>query len=148
MRLIISMMLFMMATLAYAGDVLQPQVNISVQPDGSGQAEGSVSAARFSGDDTQFIACSVRAFATGATSAESIVWCRATDAQGAQAYCYTENPALAAGLYATNAFSYVLFRWNAAGECIYMGSSIDSKYMPDFRDLGLGAPGNSGGRGR
>lgn len=148
MRLLISAVFLMTTTLAFAGAVQEWPVSISLQPDGSGQAEGTFSAARFSDSDNEFITCYVRAATTGAASAASLVWCRAIDAQGVQAYCFTENPAVAAGLHATNAFSFLLFRWNAAGECVYMGSNVGSAYVPDFRDVGLGAPGNSGGRGR
>ena len=114
-------------------------------PGGSkgGSAWGSLASARFSDNAIESIGCEVKV-AAGMTEG----YCEAVDAAGNTANCHSSAPDLVAAMRGIGEYSYLRFEWNGKGNCTSITTGNGSRYLPDTRDLGLGAPGNSGGRGR
>lgn len=113
------------------------------QPAPGGEASGSLSTARFSDSTVESIGCEVHASGTTSTG-----FCEAVDAAGNTANCYTDAPEMIVAMRGINEYSYLRFEWNGGGQCTGITTGAGSRYLPDTRDLGLGAPGNSGSRGR
>lgn len=132
------------SAVAFAGYIQPAPVQIMMNPDGSGTASGDMVSARFADNDGVIIGCGIRTYTSGAPS--SYAFCQATDDTGVRVMCTIFDSDLKNGLDSIGDYSFIIFSWNADGECTHMGSSTQSMYMPDFRDQGpsAGAP----GRGR
>jgi hypothetical protein len=114
---------------ALAGLVQEPPVTVTLNPDASGNAAGSMASARFSKDDVEFIGCGVRRIDNGAGGLILFGFCQAADAANVQGFCTTENPGLLQSIGDIDDFSFITFSWNAAGECRSIGSSTQSFYI-------------------
>ena len=113
-----------------AGLVSDVPVTVTLNADGSGNANGSMVTARFSKNDVEFIGCGVRRIDDGAGGVVLFAFCQAADAANVQGFCSTENPNLIASIGDQDDFSFITFSWNAAGECRSMGNSTQSFYIP------------------
>lgn len=133
---------------AFAGYLQPAPVEIVMNPDGSGMASGDMVSARFADDDVTNIGCGTRTYNYGSPGyPANWTFCQARDANGVQAFCSVQDSDLMKGIASIGDYSFIVFSWNADGECIHMGASTQSMYMPDFRDQGspsAGAPGRSG----
>jgi hypothetical protein len=112
---------------AMAGLVSVTPVTVTVNSDNSGSASGSMSAARFSKNDVEYIGCGVRRVEDGAFV---FGFCQASNAAGDIGFCETENPALIESIGDIDDFSFITFAWNAAGVCRAIGASTQSIYIP------------------
>lgn len=131
--------------LAFAGYLQPAPIQITMNPDGSGMASGDMVSARFANDDQSNIGCGTRTYASGSVS--NYAFCQVRDSNGVQAMCTVFDSELMKGIASIGDYSFIVFSWNADGECVQMGASTQSMYMPDFRDQGspsAGAPGRSG----
>ena len=118
------------SSVALAGLVSDVPVTVTLNADGSGNANGNMVTARFSSNDVEFIGCGVRRIDDGAGGVFLFAFCQAADAANVQGFCSTENPNLIASIGDQDDFSFITFSWNAAGECRSIGNSTQSFYIP------------------
>jgi hypothetical protein len=114
---------------ALAGLVTITPVSVTLNPDASGSAVGSLSAARFSKNEVEYIGCGVRRIATG-TGVVVFGFCQASTAAGVLGFCNSEDPALIASIGDQDDFSFITFSWDSAGLCRAIGNSTQSFYIP------------------
>jgi hypothetical protein len=115
---------------AMAGLVSEVPVTVTLNPDGSGNAAGSMTTARFSKNDVEYIGCGLRRIDDGAGGIVFFAFCQASTAAEVVGFCETDNPALIASISDQDDFSFITFGWNAAGECRSIGNSTQSFYIP------------------
>lgn len=118
------------SSIAMAGRVQPAPVVVTVNADGSGQANGNMATARLSANDVEFIGCGVRKGDNGAGGANVNGFCQASDAAGVTAYCFTTNAELLDGFENVADYSFITFSWNADGTCRTIGVSTQSFYIP------------------
>jgi hypothetical protein len=121
--------LVLTSSAALAGLVTITPVSVTVNADASGSALGSMSAARFSKDDVEYIGCGVRRVDTGA-GVIVFGFCQASTAAGVVGICNTENRDLLASIGDQDDFSFITFSWDSAGVCRAIGNSTQSFYIP------------------
>jgi hypothetical protein len=88
-------------------------VGVSKNSDGSGYIAGHLSGARDSADSIQEVGC----FLTARTSTGFRAGCRATDATGKSAVCYTTNTTMALPINAISADAAIWVAFDANGNC-------------------------------
>jgi hypothetical protein len=93
-------------------------------------ASGDMYSARVSDNPNALIGCGLRSPAPGYTFA----FCQATlgPADEDLVQCFTEDPGMVATVGAMDDFSYIVFRWDADGNCTSVGNSTQSLYLPVF----------------
>jgi hypothetical protein len=109
------------SNLATAGERLPSEVVVA-----AGGAHGSFGSVRNSSDADQFIYCSVAGYANGSSNAT----CGAGDPAGNYGYCVTSNSILVQAAAGLRGDSYLLFQWNANGECTVISTSNGSWGAP------------------
>jgi hypothetical protein len=129
-RLIAIGALVLGSSAAMAGLVNEFPVAVTLNPDGSGSAAGSMSTARFSKNNVEYIGCGVRRVEDGVGGVFLFGFCQASTADAVLGFCDTENPALIASIGDQDDFSFITFSWNAAGQCRSIGNSTQSFYIP------------------
>jgi hypothetical protein len=129
-RLIPLSLLTLASSAALAGLVTVTSVTVTSNPDGSGSANGSMTAARFAANDVEFIGCGLRRFEDGLGGVFVFGFCQAADAADVQGFCQTDNANLIQSIGDQDDFSFITFSWNAAGECRSIGNSTQSFYIP------------------
>lgn len=136
--------LLMVSLPAQAGYVEERPVGIFIF-DGSGNFDGAMLGTRFTEDSIARIGC----YVVGAPGSFG-VWanCLAVDSNGVGAFCFTNDPAIVDSVKAITAYSAIQVDFDSSGQCTGVTVMTFSHFIPDFRDLGLGAPGNSGGKGQ
>jgi hypothetical protein len=132
---IASAALALFSSLAAAGYLQPAPVIVELNGDGSGQAFGDMVTARFADNDVELIGCGIRVFDNGTSSFE-FGFCQAADSTGVQGFCSTTNPNLLNALESISDFSFIIFSWNASGECVRIGNSTQSFYIPEFQGKG------------
>ena len=128
-RLIAVGALDLTSSAALAGLVTITPVSVIVNADTSGSAVGSMSAARFSKNEVEYIGCGVRRIDTGA-GVVVFGFCQASTATGELGFCNTENADLIASIGDQDDFSFITFSWDSAGFCRAIGNSTQSFYIP------------------
>jgi len=128
-RLIAMGALVLTSSAALAGLVTITPVSVTVNPDTSGSALGSMSAARFSKNDVEYIGCGVRRIDTGA-GVVVFGFCQASTAAGVLGFCSSESPDLIASIGDQDDYSFITFSWDSAGICRGIGNSTQSFYIP------------------
>jgi hypothetical protein len=123
-------MLALGSSVAMAGLVNTAPVTVTLNPDGSGSASGSMTTARFSKNEVEYIGCGVRRFDNGAGGVLVFGFCQAADAANVQGFCETEKPGLIASIGDQDDYSFISFSWNADGDCTGIGNSTQSFYIP------------------
>jgi hypothetical protein len=118
------------SSVAMAGLVNDFPVAVTLNPDGSGTAVGSMTTARFSKNNVEYIGCGLRRNDDGAGGVFLFAFCQASTADEIVGFCETDNPALIASIGDQDDFSFIVFGWNAAGECRSIGNSTQSFYIP------------------
>jgi hypothetical protein len=118
------------SSVAMAGLVNDFPVAVTLNPDGSGTATGSMTTARFSKNNVEYIGCGLRRNDDGAGGVFLFAFCQASTADEIVGFCETDNPALIASIGDQDDFSFIVFGWNAAGECRSIGNSTQSFYIP------------------
>jgi len=121
--------LVLTSSAALAGLVTITPVSVTLNPDASGTALGSMSAARFSKNEVEYIGCGVRRITTG-TGIVVFGFCQANTAAGVLGFCESEDPALIASIGDQDDFSFITFSWDSAGICRGIGNSTQSFYIP------------------
>jgi hypothetical protein len=129
-RLIAIGALVLGSSAAMAGLESEVPVAVTLNPDGSGSAFGSMTTARFSKNEVEYIGCGVRRVEDGVGGVFVFGFCQANTADEVLGFCDTENPALIASIGDQDDFSFITFSWNAAGQCRSIGNSTQSFYIP------------------
>ncbi|MFC1720208.1 hypothetical protein ACFL00_03605 [Pseudomonadota bacterium] len=100
-------------------------------------AIGSKSAARFSDNDVESIGCAVTARGDDLTTTLLIGRCRAVDANGDEAYCFTNNLDMIDVIRGISAFDSITFAWNDDDvddiRCTQISNAKFSNTLPDFK---------------
>lgn len=115
---------------AMAGLVNDFPVQVTLNPDGSGSAAGSMTTARFSKNEVEYIGCGIRRFDDGVGGVFVFGFCQASTAEEVLGFCESENPALLASIGDQGDYSFITFTWDAAGQCQGIGNSTQSFYIP------------------
>ena len=123
--------LVLVTTTSFAGRYNEVPVTIDFD---FGFAEGSQLTAKTAKNDVEFIGCGIRNFDDGFFSF-GLGFCQATDAAGNFVFCDTENPSLLDDISSMSDYAYITFDWIETSpdvrECIRVGSSTRSWYLPD-----------------
>ena len=128
-NLLIFAILALASSFAVAGSV-QPQV---VLIDEVGMyAQGDMWTARSADNDLELIGCGIRKYDDYAGGALETGFCQAQDASGIHIVCTTINEELMDGM-PTGQYGFITFSWNEDFECIRIGSSNQSFYLPGFK---------------
>lgn len=93
-------------------------------------ASGDMYSARLSDNPHALIGCGYRSPAPGFTF--GFCQARVGPADDQLAQCFTEDPAHIAAIAALDDFSYIVFRWDDDGNCVSVGNSTQSLYLPEF----------------
>ena len=117
------------SSVALAGLVNEFPVAVTLNPDGSGTAAGSMTTARFSKNKVEYIGCGVRRFDDGVGGVFVFGFCQASTEDEVLGFCQTENPTLIASIGDQDDFSFITFSWDAATECQGIGNSTQSFYI-------------------
>jgi hypothetical protein len=115
---------------AVAGLVNSVPVAVTLNADGSGNALGNMTTARFSADAVQYIGCSARRYDDGAGGATGFGFCQAGSADGVEGFCSTDNIEVLEAIQSISSYSYISFAWNADGVCRTISNSTQSFYIP------------------
>lgn len=137
MKYLVSMaVLTLLAGLASAG--LKQPAPVTVDLDNM-TAQGDQNTARIAADDVSFIGCGIRVFDDGMFS-NAFGFCQAGDSEENSVTCFTQNPNLLQAIGRTSDFAFITFSWRDDGfggaECIRVGSSTQSFYLPNFTTKG------------
>ncbi len=89
--------------------------------DASSFANGDLGFVHNTPDSTQYIGC---------TSSGTSANCFARNLAGLYRSCSTANPTHLAAIHALNADSYLLFGWNASGQCTFISVQNSSLTVP------------------
>lgn len=127
--------------LASAGDFQPRPVEIELDSDDSGNARGSMTSARFSDNDEEYIGCGVRLWSQPDGTYFNWGFCQAKDADGEQVFCETEDSEMLDIMKATGDYSYITFEWDTDGNCIGIGFSTQSFYIPEHTSNKKGSKG-------
>ncbi len=124
--------LTLLAGVAFAGLVQPAPVMVDLD---NMNAQGDQWTARTANNDVEFIGCGNRVFDDGVNSF-SFGFCQASDSEENQITCFSQNANLLDAMKATSAFAFITFNWRDDGaggaECIRIGFSTQSFYLPDF----------------
>jgi hypothetical protein len=130
-ELLLTGSLVLVCGIAVAGAVQSVPVTVTVNPDGSGSADGNMATARNSHNTVEFIGCGTRRVDGGPVRGIlAFGFCQAASADEVTGYCETENPKMLEALQSITAYSYIRFTWNADGTCRSIGNSTQSFYIP------------------
>jgi hypothetical protein len=130
MKLLTIGLLALSSSIALAGRVQSVPVTVTVNADGSGQANGNMATARSSANDVEYIGCGVRKYVDGTGGISSNGFCQAGDAAGVTASCFTDQAELLDVIENVADYSFVAFNWNSEGQCRKIGISTQSFYIP------------------
>jgi len=123
---IVAFGIFITASTVEAGVDGGIEVTVSVRPDGSGQAGGSLGTVRNSADQTQFIQCGVNV-----TGSSIYGFCQASDANGTVVLCSTTKRNLVDAMEGVSGDSHVFFEFDSSGKCTRLfvnhGSYLEPK---------------------
>ena len=118
------------SSVAMAGLVQEFPVTVTLNPDTSGSASGSMGTARFSKNNVEVIGCGIRRFDDGVGGVFTFGFCQAITATGVLGFCESENPALLASIGDQDDYSFIAFSWDASGACTGIGNSTQSFHIP------------------
>lgn len=94
------------------------------------QASGDMFTVRHASDEKAMIGCGVRHYLSGDEIIQ-YAFCQANSSLvEAGAFCETDKPAMVAAVSAISSYSYIVFHWDKAGECTFIGNSSQSFYLP------------------
>jgi len=124
--------LVMLAGIAYGGLVQPAPVSVDLV---NRTALGDQLTARTSAGNTEFIGCGTRNFDDGTGNAFRFGFCQASDADGDEITCFTENDNLIDEMRANNDYAWITFSWQDDGfggaDCTRVGFSTQSFYLPE-----------------
>lgn len=116
----------------YAGTYLVAPVEVTDNGNGSGEAQGAMSAARLSANMDEHIGCRLRG---DVLNHRIQVQCVAADENGTQVSCLSTEPEIIAAMQAITVYSWILFKFDTSGNCTFLQTSTKSLYVPDGGNL-------------
>ena len=100
-------------------------------------AQGDMTTAANTNTDVELIGCGTRTLDIGGGAVFRFGFCQATDSDGNNAVCRTQNPALLDAMNAINDRSFLTFSWSDDGNgnltCTRIGSSTQSFYLDKIK---------------
>lgn len=126
-HLFVSLAILTFSATAYSGLVIDAPVDVDLD---NNRVTGNMVSARFSDNDVEFIGCGIRYIDDGFSGLFQFGFCQATDADGESLFCSTENPDLIAAIETIADFSFLTYSADGSGECIRIGTSTQSFYIP------------------
>ncbi len=134
-HLLSSAVLTLLAGAAYAGFVQSLPVVVDLD---NQTAFGDQLGARTANDDVSLIGCGTRNFDDGLGFSFRFGFCQATDTDGNNVICTTQNPNLIDEMRANSSYSFITFSWDDDGfgnlTCNRVGFSTQSFYLPADED--------------
>jgi len=141
--ILITTALMLASPLAFAGYAQPQPVLVTVNADGSVSASGDMLTARTSkakipdpvtgkNYEPELIGCvayNLGPSVSGTGAVYSYGFCQATNTEGVQAICFTEDADLLDVLKIVSDRSYLSFHWDADGNCTYIRASTQSFYL-------------------
>ena len=94
-------------------------------------AFGNQLGAKVSDNDIELIGCGIRVFDDGVNPLFSFGFCQAVDSEDVGAFCSTERSDLLDAMKASSDYAFIVFRWDENDECVNVGFSTQSFYLPD-----------------
>ena len=127
---LLSLALVIASSLAWAGSTVLYPVVVTINADGSGSAQGNLSAARFSANSDEFIGCGVHYNQKSDGTVSKYGLCQAL-ATGSKvgAFCNSSNSDMLDSIKGINEASYVAFKWDVNGVCTSIYVSSQSQYI-------------------
>ena len=126
-HILIGMVLGMFSVTGFAGMVNPVEVNVDLD---NMIASGDMLTARNAEGEDVLIGCGQRIIDLGNDTVFAWGFCQATDADGDQKTCITENAELLNGIDSISDTSYITFAWDLDDNCTRIGSSTQSFYAP------------------
>ena len=96
-------------------------------------AQGAQTSARFADNEIELIGCGARVTSDGINPVLNFGFCQATDANGVNTVCFTQDPELVDAINSIANYGFISFAWNENDECISVRNSTQSIYIPDFK---------------
>ena len=125
-KIAVTLLVTMLSGITLAGTLVKFPVEINNE---SRIAWGSMTSARFSSNEFEAIGCGIRMHRDNRGGKYDLGFCSASTTEDDLTMCTTENVELIETIRGMNDFSYVVFTWNADGECSLIGSSTRSQYI-------------------
>jgi len=119
---------FAVSATALAGQQVDQNVSVTLNPDGSGSASGASGTAYNSTDVIQAIGCEVRAYTGSGGTSLSETWCSARAVGSNWVTCFNVNPTFVQIAASIGPDSDVWFQWNSAGTCTLIDVINSSSY--------------------
>ncbi len=101
-------------TLALAGAKGGQNVTVIANADDTGEARGTMSHVRNSGNTLEFIRCEARYQTQGGAENGWTSWCAARDARGTSVNCFTFDPEFAKLVVGINGDSHIAFEFHGS----------------------------------
>ncbi|MBE9548774.1 MAG: hypothetical protein IMF09_05145 [Proteobacteria bacterium] len=115
----------------YAGQYLEVAVEVDTV---AMSASGSMSTARFSDNEIEFIGCGTTVFLNPDGSTYNFGFCQAATTDNVRGFCNSDNPGIVAQMGEASAYSYLSFNWDVDGICTRVKHSTQSFYIPEHLD--------------
>ena len=96
-------------------------------------AQGAQTSARFADNEIALIGCGATVSSDGINPAFKFGFCQATDADGVEVTCFTQDPELVDAISSIANYGFISFDWNENDECVTVRNSTQSFYIPDFK---------------
>ncbi len=131
-QLLITIAFTMLSSNVYAGLVTPAEVIVDLD---NRFAQGDMLTARQSDSDFTMIGCGIRKIVVSPTETISFGFCQANSGETAEGNftCFTQNPDVLAGINAISDYSFITFGWDENNECIRIGNSTQSFYLPNIK---------------
>jgi len=129
-QLLFTASLVLASGIATAGLVQSVPVTVTLNPDGSGSANGHMVTARFSVNDVEYIGCGTGRIDDGAGGATAYGFCQASTGDKVVGFCSTDNKEVLEAIQSISSYSYIRFSWDAEGICRTIHNSTQSFYIP------------------
>ena len=132
-QLLITVTFAVLSSNVYAGLTQPAEVTVDLV---NRTAQGDMHTARTSDSDFTMIGCGIRKIATSPTETISFGFCQANsgETEDGSFTCFTQNADILAGIDAISDYSFVSFSWDENDECVRIGNSTQSFYLPNIKE--------------
>ena len=148
MKVLIAITMLVLGSTAFAGGIQPAPLTVLLTQPGFTTVGGDQYTVRHSDNDVEMIGCGARHLAVPYLSLPEPVdygFCQARDSNNTRYFCNTEDPELIKVISSASAYAYITFTIeDATGECVRIGFSTQSIYLPPLPDSNPGNNGNGG----
>lgn len=124
-QLVSVIVMALISSAALPGTNIKKPVVVTLNPDGSGWASGSMSTARFSAHPNENIGCSVVGWINASDG-----FCSARTGAGVLASCYANDVTVLDAIHGISDYSTIWFSWDAEGICLAVQAYTRSSDIP------------------